>query len=149
MTWPLTQPDETGLRKVTYLAQTAARLYPKGQMSSILPGSEVFQAPVYGTVFARRSEVVHRLHEGDRLILVPDPPGAYPPTVWVHACGGDVVGHLSPDINSWLAPWMLSGSCYAAEVAAVRGDEVASYKRLLITVRAVGVRSTSTSGQPS
>jgi hypothetical protein len=106
-------------------------------MSSILPGSELFQAPVYGTVFARRSEVVHRLQEGDRLILVPDPPGTYPPTVWVHAKGGDVVGHLSPDVNEWLAPWMLSGFCYAAEVAAVRGDNVASWKRLLITVRAV------------
>lgn len=118
-------------------------------MSSILPGSEVFQTPVYGTVFARRSEVLHRLHEGDRLILVPDPPGTYPPSVWVHARGGDVVGHLSPDVNSWLAPWMLSGSCYAAEVAEVRGDDVASYKRLLITVRAVGIRSASVSGQPS
>jgi hypothetical protein len=106
-------------------------------MSSILPGTEVFQATVYGTVFARRTEVVHRLYPGERLILVPDPPGAEPPTVWVHAPGGDVVGHLSPDVNSWLAPWMLSGGCYAAEVAQVRGDDVASWKRLVITVRAV------------
>lgn len=118
-------------------------------MSAILPGTEVFQAPVYGTVFARRSEVVHRLQEGDRLILVPDPPGTYPPSVWVHAQGGDVVGHLSPDVNAWLAPSMLSGSCYAAQVATVRGDDVASYRRLVITVRAVGVRSASASGQPS
>ena len=106
-------------------------------MSSILPGSEVFQTPVYGTVFARRTEAVHRLHAGDRLILVPDPPGAEPPTVWVHAPGGDVVGHLSPDVNAWLAPSMLSGWCYGAEVAVVRGDDVASWKRLVITVRAV------------
>lgn len=106
-------------------------------MSSILPGSEVFQTAVYGTVFARRTEVVHRLQPGDRLILVPDPPGTDPPTVWVHARGGDVVGHLSPDINDWLAPWMLSGGCYGAEVAEVRGDDVASWKRLLITVHAV------------
>jgi len=106
-------------------------------MSSILPGSEVFQTPVYGTVFARRSEVVHRLHAGDRLILVPDPPGAEPPAVWVHAPGGDVVGHLSPDVNAWLAPSMLSGWCYGAEVVQVRGDDVASWKRLVITVRAV------------
>ena len=118
-------------------------------MSSILPGSEVFQTPVYGTVFGRRSEVVHRLQEGDRLILVPDPPGAYPASVWVHARGGDVVGHLSPDVNSWLAASMLSGACYGAEVAEVRGDEVASYKRLVINVRAVGVRSDSVSAQPS
>ena len=110
-------------------------------MSSILPGSEVFQTPVYGTVFARRTEAVHRLHPGDRLILVPDPPGAEPPSVWVHAPGGDVVGHLSPDVNAWLAPSMLSGWCYGAEVAEVRGDDVASWKRLLITVRAVRART--------
>jgi hypothetical protein len=106
-------------------------------MSSILPGSEVFQTPVYGTVFGRRTDVVHRLHAGDRLILVPDPPGTEPPTVWVHARGGDVVGHLSPDVSDWLAPWMLSGMCYGAEVAIVRGDDVASWKRLVITVRSV------------
>jgi hypothetical protein len=104
-------------------------------VSSILPGAEEFRSPVYGTVFGRRTEVVHRLSPGDRLILVPDPPGSDPPTVWVHARGGDVVGHLSPDVNSWLAPSMLAGSCYGAEVVEVRGDDVASWKRLVITVR--------------
>ncbi len=106
-------------------------------MSSILPGAEAFWTPVYGTVFARRTEVVHRLQPGDRLILVPDPPGTFPPNVWVHARGGDVVGHLSPDVNSWLAPWMLAGWCYGAEVVEVFGDEVASWKRLVINVRHV------------
>ena len=110
---------------------------PWVEMSSILPGAESFSTPVYGTVFARRTETLHRLQSGDRLILVPDPPGAEPPTVWVHARGGDVVGHLSPDISAWLAPWMLAGSCYGAEVAVIRGDDVASWKRLLITVRRV------------
>jgi HIRAN domain len=106
-------------------------------MASILPGAPAFRTPVYGTVFGRRTQVVHRLHPGDRLILVPDPPGADPPNVWVHARGGDVVGHLSPDVNAWLAPLMLSGSCYGAEVAEVRGDDVASWKRLVIDVRCV------------
>lgn len=106
-------------------------------MSSILPGSAEFRTPVYGTVFGQRTEVVHRLHPGDRLILVPDPPGLEPPTVWVHAPGGDVVGHLSPDVNSWLAPSMLEGMCYGAVVTDLRGDEVASWKRLTITVRRV------------
>jgi len=106
-------------------------------MSSILPGSDEFSTPVYGTVFGRRSEVVHRLSRGDRLILVPDPPGTEPPTVWVHARGGDVVGHLSPDVNSWLAPTMLDGGCYGGEVVEVRGDDVASWKRLVIAVRRV------------
>jgi hypothetical protein len=104
-------------------------------MSSILPGSPEFSTPVYGTVFGHRTEVLHRLSPGDRLILVPDPPGIYPPSVWVHARGGDVVGHLSPDVNSWLAPWMLDGRCYGAEVEEVRGDDVASWKRLVIRVR--------------
>lgn len=106
-------------------------------MSSILPGTYQFSTPVYGTVFARRTEVVHRLTPGDRLILVPDPPGTEPATVWVHARGGDVVGHLSPDVNSWLAPSMLAGCCYGGEVEEVRGDDVASWKRLVITVRRV------------
>jgi hypothetical protein len=104
-------------------------------VSSILPGAEEFNTPVYGTVFARRTEVVHRLSRGDRLILVPDPPGSDPPTVWVHARGGDVVGHLSEDVNSWLAPMMLDGDCYGGEVIEVRGDDVASWKRLVIAVR--------------
>ena len=106
-------------------------------MSSILPGAEEFNTAVYGTVFGRRTEVVHRLNAGDRLILVPDPPGTEPPTVWVHARGGDVVGHLSPDVNSWLAPLMLAGYRYEGEVWLVRGDYAASWKRLVISVRRV------------
>ena len=109
-------------------------------MSSVLPGSPEFQTPVYGTVFGRRTEVVHRLREGDHLILVPDPPGIDEPSVWVHAPGGDVVGHLSPDVNSWLVPLMLDGSRYGAVVTRVRGDDVASWKRLVITVRAPALR---------
>jgi len=106
-------------------------------VSSILPGAEEFSTPVYGTVFGCRTEVVHRLNRGDRLILVPDPPGTSPLAVWVHARGGDVVGHLSPDVSSWLAPLMFAGSWYGAEVVDVRGDDVASWKRLMIAVRRV------------
>ncbi|HEX7020598.1 MAG TPA: hypothetical protein VF159_11330 [Gemmatimonadaceae bacterium] len=104
-------------------------------MSSILPGTREFQTTVYGTVFGKRTEVLHRLHEGDALILVPDPPGTDDPSVWVHAPGGDVVGHLSPDVSSWLVPWMLRGGRCGAVVTQVGGDDVASYKRLVITVR--------------
>lgn len=104
-------------------------------MPFILPGTREFQVPVYGTVFAARSAVVHRLHEGDRLILVPDPPGIEEPNVWVHARGGDVVGHLSPEVSAWLAPSMLAGERYGAEVVRVGGDDVASWKRLRIVVR--------------
>jgi hypothetical protein len=104
-------------------------------MSSILPGTKEFRTPVYGTIFGTRLDVVHRLHEGDSLILVPDPPGTDDASVWVHAPGGDVVGHLSPDVSSWLVPWMLDGGRCGAVVEEVRSDDVASYKRLIITVR--------------
>jgi len=42
---------------------------------------------------------------------------------------------LSPDINAWLVPWMLEGGRCGGVVAHIAGDEVASYKRLIITVR--------------
>jgi len=104
-------------------------------MSSILPGAREFLTPVYGTVFGHRAEVVHRLKQGDELILVPDPPGIDQPNVWVHARGGDVIGHLSPDVNSWLVPTMFDGERYTAEVCRIAGADVASWKRLVIAVR--------------
>jgi hypothetical protein len=103
---------------------------------SVLPSyAECFHAPVHGTVFARRAEVVHRLRPGDQLILVPDPPGTDVPAVWVHAVGGDVIGHLPLQVAVWLAPWMLGGGRCGAEVAKVGGDDVESWRRLLVTVR--------------
>lgn len=106
-------------------------------MSAILPDSSRFEVPVYGTVFAARSAVVGRLKEGDHLILVPDPPGVDEPSVWVHAPGGDVVGHLSPDINAWMAPRMMRGVRYAAAVTRVAAPDAESWKRLVIEVRRV------------
>lgn len=96
-----------------------------------------FRLPVHGTVFGRRAEVVRRLREGDRLILVPDPPGVKQPAVWVHAEGGDVIGHLPTPIGLWLAPWMLSGGRCRATVARVAGEEVASWERLVVEVTCV------------
>ena len=104
-------------------------------MASVRPGTSEFETPVYGTVFGHRGAVVRRLHPGDRLILVPDAPGTDDPSVWVHAPGGDVIGHLSPDINSWLVPFMLGGGRCGAVVLHVGGEDVASYKRLIISVR--------------
>lgn len=101
------------------------------------PEPEDFDASVFGTVFAHRSEVLQRLKVGDRLILVPDPPDVDPPAVWVHATGGDVVGHLSPDVSAWLAPWMLAGGRCGATVRYLGGADVASWKRLVITVHTV------------
>lgn len=99
------------------------------------PYGGLFHTAVLGTVFGARAEVVRRLAVGNELILVPDPPGTGVPAVWVHARGGDVIGHLSLQIAAWLAPWMLSGGRCAAIVAKVGGDEVESWRRLLIEVR--------------
>ena len=99
------------------------------------PHSEQFTTAVHGTVFGQRTAAVHRLAPGDTLILVPDPPGTDEPAVWVHARGGDVLGHLSPTINVWLAPWMLAGGRAVATVTRVGDDDVASWRRLVISVR--------------
>ena len=104
-------------------------------MASILPDALQFEAPVYGTVFAERTAALSRLAMGDRLILVPDPVGVDEPSVWVHVAGGDVVGHLAPDINRWLVPRMLAGARYGANVLSIGAPYTASWKRLVITVR--------------
>jgi hypothetical protein len=104
-------------------------------MPRILPDTPYFETPVYGTVFARRAAAVARLREGDRLTLVPDPPGVDEPSVWVHAPGGDVVGHLSPDVNAWMAPRMLDGARYGARVSSIGEPETESWRRLVIEVR--------------
>jgi hypothetical protein len=98
------------------------------------PYVDPFHSAVYGTVFGRRMDVVHRLHAGDRLILVPDAPGTDNPAVWVHARGGDVVGHLPFALSRWLVPWMLEGGRCSASVEKVGTDEIASWQRLIITV---------------
>ncbi len=90
---------------------------------------------MYGTVFGRRANALHRLKVGDPVILVPDPPGTDEPSVWVHAPGGDVVGHLAPDISLWLVPRMLEGDRCSGIVTQLAGDDVASYRRLIIIVR--------------
>ncbi len=104
-----------------------------------LPSSaERFHTTVLGTVFGDRTRVVHRLHPGDQLILVPDPPGVDDANVWVHAAGGDVVGHLSPTIGAWLCPWMNDGGRCRARVQKVGSDEIESWRRVVIEVQCVG-----------
>jgi hypothetical protein len=103
-------------------------------MSLILPDAPQFDVAVYGTIFGARRIAVERLNPGDRLILVPDPHGVEDPSVWVHATGGDVIGHLSPDVNRWLVPKMLAGVRYSAYVKSIGGDATESWKRLVISV---------------
>ena len=104
-------------------------------MSSILPDSDPFETPVYGTVFAARAAALARLEVGDRLVLVPDPDGVDNPSVWVHAPGGDVVGHLAPDVNRWMVGRMLQGTRYAAQVESLGAPGTESWKRLVISIR--------------
>ena len=105
------------------------------RLSALPSYADHFRTAVHGTVFAHRTEVVHRLKEGDPLILVPDPPGTDVPAVWVHAQGGDVIGHLPLQIAAWLAPWMLDGGRCQAVVEKVGTDDVESWRRLVIEVR--------------
>lgn len=93
-----------------------------------------FRTTVHGTVFSRRSEAVRAAAAGDELVLIPDPPDADEPVVWVHRLGGDPLGHLPPEISAWLAPWMLRGGAASATVLRVGGSDVPSWKRLLIQV---------------
>lgn len=94
-----------------------------------------FIATVHGTVFCERSEQVDALRAGDELVLLPDPPVTEEPGVWVHARDGAIVGHLPPEIELWLGPWMLRGGSATATAVRVSGADVPSWRRLLIEVR--------------
>ena len=94
----------------------------------------VFRSTVHGTVFGDRAAHVREVEQGDRLLLIPDPPMEEDPAVWVHLAAGDPLGHLPPEVNSWLAPWLQRGGSATATAVRVRGDDVPSWKRLLIEV---------------
>jgi hypothetical protein len=93
-----------------------------------------FQTSVHGTVFGERAARVAKIQRGEELLLIPDPPMEDDPQVWVHARGGEPLGHLPPEINQWLAPWLLRGGHARATAIRVHGDDVPSWKRLIIEV---------------
>lgn len=93
-----------------------------------------FRSTVHGTVFAGRDRLLDDVHEGERLLLIPDPPVQEPPEVWVHLESGDPVGHLPPEISSWLCPWLQRGGGASATAIRVHGAEVPSWRRLLLEV---------------
>jgi hypothetical protein len=105
-------------------------------MPEQLPGGRPrsFRTTILGTVFGSRSSHLDRLADGAPLLLIPDPPGEEEPAVWVHLVEGEPVGHLPPEISAWLAPWLLSGGVASARALRVRGDDVPSWKRLLVEV---------------
>jgi hypothetical protein len=65
---------------------------------------------------------------------VPDAPDVEDPTVWVHAPGGDVVGHLPQELGRTLAGWMLGGGRCGAVVDRMAGADVESWRRLVVRV---------------
>jgi hypothetical protein len=103
-------------------------------MPHVAPAQQQFTTAVHGTVFAERAAAVARLTVGDTLLLLPDPPGAEVPAVWVHAPGGDVVGHLPLQVAAWVAPFMLAGGRCRAVVASLGDHSTASWQRLVIDV---------------
>ena len=74
------------------------------------------------------------LREGDPVQLVADPPVQEDPEVWVHLPSGPPLGHLPPEVNTWLAPWLQGGGSARAEALRVRGEEAPSWRRLVIHV---------------
>lgn len=93
-----------------------------------------FRATVHGTCFGERTRQVEAVSAGDELYLIPDPPVETDPGIWVHRQGGDPVGHLPPEIESWLAPWLLRGGRATARAVRVEGPDAPSWRRLLIEV---------------
>jgi hypothetical protein len=93
-----------------------------------------FRSTVHGTIFCDRAAHLKRLHAGDELLLVPGPPVDDEPGVWVHLPGGDLLGHLPPEIEAWLARWLLAGGIAHARAVKVSGQEEPSWRRLLVEV---------------
>jgi len=93
-----------------------------------------FRATVHGTVFGERANLLARIRAGDELFLIPGPPLDDDPGVWVHLPGGDLVGHLPPEIEAWLSPWLQHGGRATARAVRVSGYDTPSWRRLLIEV---------------
>lgn len=94
-----------------------------------------FRATVHGIAFADREKHVDRMEEGEDLVLIADPPGTAEPEVWVHHPDGDPIGHLPPEISSWLWPWLQDGGAVEATAVRVHGAEAPSWRRLVLEVR--------------
>jgi len=110
--------------------------FPKGRPMQ-------FRSTVHGTVFAGRDRHLEGMNAGDRVVLIPDPPGQDRPEVWVHLTSGDPVGHLPPEISRWLWPWLQSGGRAVARALRVEGAEVPSWRRLLLEVSCGEARVTA------
>jgi hypothetical protein len=94
-----------------------------------------FRTTVHGTIFGERASFLVHVAEGDELLLLPGPPLDDEPGVWVHLPGGELIGHLPPEIEAWLSPWMQRGGHATARAIRVSGTDVPSWRRLLIEVQ--------------
>lgn len=94
----------------------------------------VFRSTLHGTVFAGRERLLDDLRDGDRLLIVPDPPGDDHPGVWVHLATGEPLGHLPPEIASWLWPRLQTGETAEARAVRVHGVDVPSWRRVVVEV---------------
>ena len=97
-----------------------------------------FRATVHGTAFAGRERHLDHLHEGDRVLVVPDPPGGEDPEVWIHLASGDPVGHLPPEIAAWLWPHLQAGGEADARALRVHGADTPSWRRVVVQVELRG-----------
>lgn len=93
-----------------------------------------FRSTVHGTVFGGRDALLEGLNDGDPVLIVPDPPGAEEPEVWVHLESGEPVGHLPPEISRWLWPRLQRGERATGRALRVHGEEAPSWRRVVVQV---------------
>ena len=93
-----------------------------------------FRSTLHGTVFAGRDQLLETLHDGDPVVVIPDPPGTEEPEVWIHLPSGEPVGHLPPEINLWLWPRLYQGERASATALRVHGDDAPSWRRVVVEV---------------
>jgi hypothetical protein len=93
-----------------------------------------FRATVHGIAFADRERHLDRVEEGDTMVIIADPPGGRDPGVWVHHQDGAPIGHLPPEIASWLWPWLHGGGGARARALRVHGAEQPSWRRFVVEV---------------
>ncbi len=93
-----------------------------------------FRTTVHGIAFADREKHVDRMRDGEDMLLIADPPGTGRPGVWVHHPDGDPIGHLPPEISSWLWPWLQQGGAVRARALRVHGSEAPSWRRVVLEV---------------
>jgi hypothetical protein len=93
-----------------------------------------FRSTLHGTVFAGRERLLEELHDGDPVLVVPDPPGDDEPGVWIHLPSGEPLGHLPPEISHWLWPRLQAGERARATALRVHGEDAPSWRRVVVRV---------------